>query len=176
MNTSIYFQSGLPVLSGYRTDDAVVVDFEGYDTYKFSRNGWYHRTASYMYNEACRFLRLIERGYSPDKALDLSAYPDKYQWDYKMVASLHDKLSDEIPPFVPFGFSIVETHVEELATCEIEALVREWRLDGDEALFVASENYGVPFLELRAFVTGMAQHDDEEGSWSISHHTSNYAY
>lgn len=140
----------------------------------------YYTATKMGYQNACRFMRLLERGYSPCAARWISIMGANSKWvcwDKYVDLSAHDRLTDEIAPFVPEGFSMDYFSIDELAKVELDAVFQAWQDDGPRALFEYEDEFLVPYQELRDYVTGRAQGEDElQGNWVVSHHTSNYSY
>lgn len=124
------------------------------------------------YRYACRFVRLIERGYSPDAAswmvyLDPSTYSS---FKLSFVPSLHDKLTDE-----PCGCYPVDFAPAVEADWLTESYMTEYGIEPGEEISLDDlyYYYCMNFADdkpLPRYLTGVAQLQDEEQNFVHSHH------
>lgn len=176
MNASIYFQPGL-LRPTFSMPDALVVSFDGYDSWSFTSD----HCQRDQYENACRFLRLVERGYSPERAYEIGravgSSPTLNTFERVFETCLHDKLVDEIPPFIPAGYMVKPTSIYEFAQCELDQVFKAWYRDGGEAVVIFCEEYDADYDEIMAYIRGRAQAEDEvTGDWSFPHHSALVSY
>lgn len=179
MNTSIVIRPSLySAFDGRQLHEFdVIVSFEGYDVVSFGREKSMHRTPKVLYSEACRFLRLIERGYSVGRALFLAKYPSKSNWNTLMDKSAHDKLTDEVAPFVPEGFVVSLIEWNELAYSEQRWLESYFTAHGRASLHGYCMAEGYDFDEILPHVIAEVQLTDEmENGWYVPHHSEFVSY
>lgn len=176
MNTTIEFvaafnphNSPMPIISA-----RVQVCLEGYDAYSFK--GW----GRIAYDDATRFVRLLERGYSPERAhwLALQSMPSKAAFERIFEPSIHDKLTDERPEI---ELVCEETDSDEITTDWLtDAYAREFGLAcGEDALIEdVAHFYMMEYADdfpPPHYLAGVLQLADEQ-DYTHSHHLDFISY
>jgi hypothetical protein len=176
MFTSVAFLPGSS-FGVFRLQDAVIVHFEGYDSWRFESD---HCQRS-QYENALRFIRLVERGYAPKRAYEIcravGSSPTLATFEKAFEPSAHDKLSDERVTALPLDCPDM-MFVDPLTPADEERLYALWLMDGDEVFHFDPELsalWDIPGLLSR--FRALAQSEDEiTGGWSHSHHLDFVAY
>lgn len=114
------------------------------------------------YAQACRFVRLIERGYSPDAARWLSrfAQADYYDFLTNFEVNMHDKLTDDVVDLIPEGFEVELPHLDNVSIHTKDCLYNDWLKYGDITLTAYSQGMMINVFELRHYCAVRAMTED----------------